>query len=510
MNKILANLSSSSDITELLLFLDKHHPDIVQESVTSVEKDKSFFLHFAYGINNNYEKIKFFYEINKKYGYSFENKFNKTNYVVNDMEKILSNSMYADRFIIDCLNTLTDEERVKTIIDSDLLLNAFKNNKVELLKDLEKYPEVWNQEKRLKVIKEHYLTSFELSELFSKNTNQDNVEVLQTQCKDFIIKDLKYITKENADSRIDTIKKYLQDMLKNDKAFSQDFKEEIVGISLMSGMTKVTNSVIKTLFNERLSIYEPKKPLWLHFEHLQNKDILYDFLDKFNYQDFWEDDKGNKHYKIDYLEKALTNMSVTLETQSYSKNNKAKRDVSITNNVLPLLKEYWLAEVDGKMGYTRELLKEESKFKGQVTIIIPEDNDKAKELLEKTVLYQENGNYIFIEKVGYHMGHIKNLYKAFKENLIPKEAIKKIVENFNIYKLDQDILEYLKQYVVEEKMVLNLDNLLENKKKIWGDDKKMLEDLERINQYNIAYHNHQKMQQRYENVPENKTKRAKI
>lgn len=510
MNKILANLSSSSDITELLLFLDEHHPEIVRESVTSVDKDKSFFLHFAYGINNNYEKIKSFYEINKKYGYTFENKFNKSNYVVNDMDKILSNSMYADKFIIDCLNTLSFEERIQTIIESNVLLNAFKNNKIEILKELEKYPEVWNKEKKLNYIQENYLSSFELSELFFKNTCQDNVEVLQKQCKEFIVKELKNITKDNADSKIETIKKYLQDMLKNDKVFSQEFKEELVGISLMSPMNKVTNSVLKTLFNERLSIYKPIKPLWLHFENLQNKDILYEFLDKFHYQDYWEDNKGNKHFKVDYLEKALTNMNVTLEKESYSKDNKTKRDVSITNNVLPLLTEYWITEVDGKIGYTRELLKKESKFKGQVTVVIPEDNNKAKELLNKTILYQENGNYVFIENVDYYFGKIKNLKRVFEEKFIPKEAMIKILERFPSYKLDNDILDILKEYVKDEKIILNLDNILEKKKQMWGDDKKMLEDLEQINQYNIAYNRHEKMQQRYEDVPENKTKRIKI
>lgn len=511
MNKIFTDLSTSSDLTELLLFMDKHHPEIVQESVLSKQEETSFFIHFSYGIYDNYEKIKSVYEINKKYGYDFNNTLNKKNFLVNDLYKILSFNRCHDKFIIDCLNTLPLEQRLKAIVDTDLLLNSFKNNKILLLKELSNYPEVWKNKSQLKSIENNHLTNFELSEIYSKNMLQDNIEIVREQCKEFIKKELKDVNKYNADDKIEKLKKYVDSMIKKDKEFPVEFKEEIVGLSLLSPITKVTSQIIKLLFNEKLSTYKPDKPLWIHFESLKNKDILYEFLDKFNFQDYYEDKQGKKHYKIDYLEKALKCMNVDLQENKnlYRTDNKTKRDGAISNNVFPLLKEYWLTEVDGTIGFAREILKEDSIFKSKIKLELPEDINDTKKLVSQTLLLKQNNKYVFLEKAGNYINQLSNLKKVFELDLLPVDAIKTTVEKFNSYNFESDILDILKQKVIDNKMELNLEPLLKEKT-IWGVQKTFLEQLEQINQYNIAYNRHEKMKKRFESIPEQKEKRIKI
>ena len=60
-------------------------------------------------------------------------------------------------------------------------------------------------------------------------------------------------------------------MLKKEEVFTQEFKEELVGISLASPQTKIISLMIKLLFNEKISTYNPEKPLWLHFEHIKKQ-----------------------------------------------------------------------------------------------------------------------------------------------------------------------------------------------------------------------------------------------
>lgn len=512
MNKIFTDLSTTSDITELLLFMDKHHPEILQESVLSKQEEKSFFIHFSYGIYDNYEKIKCVYEINKKYGYDFNNTLNKKNFLVNDLYDILSFSRCHDKFIIDCLNTLPLEQRIDIIIQTDLVLNSFKNNKVELLKMLSDYPQVWENKSKLKTIENNYLKNFELSEIYLQNTSKNSVESSRQQCKDYIQKQLENVDKHNVDNKIEHIKQYLQNILKKDQNFPEELKEELIGLSLASPITKVTREMLKLLFNEKLSTYKPKKPLWIHFEHLKNKDILYDFLDKFNFQDFYEDNLGKKYYKVDYLEKALQSMDVELQetVNLYRTDNKTKRDSAITENVRPLLKDYWLTEVDGKIGFTREILKKESIFKNKTTITLPEDVEKTQQILSQTLLLKENNDYVFLDNCGMFIKQIKNVEKVFEQNLLPESALKKVIENFYKYNFDTDILDNLKEKMSENKLVVNLERALKEKKNIWGDNKKFLEQLEQINHYNEVYNRHEKMQQKYQSMPENKMKRAKI
>lgn len=501
MHKILKNLSTSGDITELVLFLDELHPEILKESVISQEKEKSFFLYFAYGIQHNYEKIKLFYELNKKYGYEFKNNFNKTNKEINELKVILQNTYYHSQFIIDCLHTLNREDRISMIMETDLLFNAFKTDKIEILKELENYPEVWQNEKRLKYIKEDFLKTFQLSEIFHKNINQDNTEEFKNQCREFIVKEIKDMEKYNADDVIKKMTNYLKDMSQKENLFTNEFKEEIVGLSLNSPYTKVTNAILKTLFNETLSTYKPIKPLWMQFENLKNKDILYQFLDTFKWNDFWQDSEGNKHYKVDYLAKALSSMDVKLEEKSYNKDNRTKRNIAITKMVLPLLREYWVNELEGKIGFTREMLKTSSIFNGQIKLQLPSNEDKCKDILNKTILYKENDEYVFLNNVNFKLKQLEGLKEVFEKDYIAEDAFKKIVENFPNYNLGNDLLEVLKEKIIEHKFILNLDKLLENK--LWGNDKIYLEKLITINNYH-------KMEKKFELVPENKVKKAKI
>lgn len=501
MHKILKNLSTSGDITDLMLFLDELHPEILKESIISQEKEKSFFLHFAYGIQHNYEKIKLFYDLNKKYGYEFKNNYNKTNKEINELKVILENTNYNSQFIIECLHTLNREDRISMIMETNLLYNAFKTDKIEILKELENYPEVWKNEKRLKYIKEEFLKTFQLSEIFHKNTSQDNTEEFRNQCRTFILKEIKDMEKYNADDVIKKMTNYLKDMSQKENLFTNEFKEEIVGLSLNSTYTKVTNAILKTLFNETLSSYKPVKPLWTQFENLKNKDILYQFLDNFKWTDYWQDEVGNKHYKVDYLAKALSSMDVRLEEKSYSKDNRTKRNVAITKIVLPLLEDYWLNELEGKIGFTREIMKGSSIFKGQITLKLPTDENKCKEILNKTILYKENDEYVFLDNIKFQLKQLEGLKEIIENDYLPEDAFKKIMENFNIYSLNNDLLETLKEKLIENKIVLNLDKFSEAK--LWGNDKKFFEDLVTINNYH-------KMEKKFELVPENKVKKAKI
>ena len=70
-------------------------------------------------------------------------------------------------------------------------------------------------------------------------------------------------------------------MLKKEEIFTQEFKEELVGISLASPQSKIINVMIKLLFDEKISTYKPQKPIWLYFDNLNNKDILYSFIENF-------------------------------------------------------------------------------------------------------------------------------------------------------------------------------------------------------------------------------------
>jgi hypothetical protein len=502
MHKIFKNLSSSSDITELVLFLDKLHPEILEESIKSNEKEKSFFLYFSLAIQNNYEKLKLFYDINKRYGYEFKNQFNKEQKEFNELKSILENLNYNERFVIDCLNTVNNEEKIEWIAKTNLLFNAFKLNKIEVLKELEKYPEVWKNEKQLKYIQENYLKNLQLSDIFYKNIQQDNTEEFRKQCKSFVEKELKDIEKSNADFKIEKIVSYLTDMSKKENLFTNEFKEEMVGLSLSAPYTKVTNAILKTLFNETLSSYKPEKPLWIHFENLKNKDILYQFLDNFKWSDFWQDNTGKIHYKVDYLNKALSTMDVSLIEKSYGKDNRTKRNVAITKMVLPLLKDYWTSELDGKIGFTREMLKKSSIFKGQITLHLPiNDEEKCKDLINKTLLYKENDQFVFLDNVKIYLKQINGLELVFKNDYLPEETFKKIVENFNSYGFSNEILEVLKEKIIEKKIIIDMQNLEENN--FWGNNKKFFEELKTINNYH-------KMEKRFENIPENKTKKVKI
>lgn len=500
MHKILKNLSGSGDITELLKFLDTNHPEVLEESIKSKEKSNSFFLHFAYGIQENYEKINYLYQLNKKYGYKFINDFNQKNETKDELKEII-NSRYSEQFIIDCLNELPKEERIQLLMEKRVLSKAFDNNRVKLLEELQKYTELWKDEKELKYIKDNYLKNLALSELFYKNTNTDNNEEMKIQCVKFIEHELKLMEKYNLESTLDKIVTYLKDMSKKEEVFTQEFKEQLVGLSLESPYTKVTNAVLKTLFNEKLSTYKPEKPLWMHFEHLKNKDILYQFLDNIKYNDYWEDKEGVKHYKIDYLEKALTSMDVKIDTKGYGKDNRAKRNRAISITVLPTIEEYLVNEIEGKIGFVREVLKPSSIIVGQFSIKVPEKTEDMRSFIDKTLGFKEQDELIVLKKIKFYMRNIKGVEEVLANDLFKDEELKIMLENFSSYQFDEKRLEMLKEKMVEKSLILNLEEI--DQKKVWGKDKIYLEEITTINNYN-------KMQKKFENTPENKVKKAKI
>ena len=288
-------------------------------------------------------------------------------------------------------------------MEKRVLSKAFDNNRVKLLEELQKYTELWKDEKELKYIKDNYLKNLALSELFYKNTNTDNNEEMKIQCVKFIEHELKLMEKYNLESTIDKIVTYLKDMSKKEEVFTQEFKEQLVGLSLESPYTKVTNAVLKTLFNEKLSTYKPEKPLWMHFEHLKNKDILYQFLDNIKYNDYWEDKEGVKHYKIDYLEKALTSMDVKIDTKGYGKDNRAKRNRAISITVLPTIEEYLVNEIEGKIGFVREVLKPSSIIVGQFSIKVPEKTEDMRSFIDKTLGFKEQDELIVLKKIKFSL-----------------------------------------------------------------------------------------------------------
>lgn len=500
MHKILKNLSGSGDITELLVFLDQNHPEILKESITSKEKSNSFFLHFAYGIQENYEKINLLYQISKKYGYEFKNDFNQKNELKDDLQDIV-NSRYAEQFIIELLNDLPEEERINLLTNKRVLSKAFDNNRVKIIEELQKYPVLWKDEKELKYIKDNYLKNLALSELFYKNTNTENPEEMKTQCIKFIEHQFKLMEKYNLESTLNKIVTYLKDMSKKEEIFTKEFKEELVGLSLESPYTKMTNAVLKTLFNEKLSTYKPEKPLWTHFHHLKNKDILYQFLDNLKYNDYLEDNAGVKHYKIDYLEKALNSMDVKLDPKAYGKDNRAKRNRAISTTVWPIIEEYLINEIEGKIGFIREVLKPTSMIVGQFSLVVPTKEEDIRPFIDKTLGFKEEGELIVLKKIKYHIRSIKGLETLFEKNAFKDEELIIMLERFNNYQFDSKILEALKEKMVENSLIINLDHI--DKNKVYGKDKSYLEEITTINNYNI-------MQKKFENTPENKVKKAKI
>lgn len=465
MHKIFEKLTHNTNISNLVLFLDEQHPEILKESFTSTNMDSSFFCFFSFGMRNNYEDLKSFYNLSLKYGYTFKNNFNNKNKEKNDLNEILSLHFYNEQFIIDCLYTLNREDRIHTILNNHLLLLSFNHSKLTLLKELENYPEVWCNQVELNTIKDYYLKTFQLSDIFFKNTNNSQsdpesvLKNLKNQCRSFIQDEIKRMEKYNENEVILNITKYLNDMSKQEGLFTTEFKEEIVGLSLSSPQTKVTNAVLKSLFGITLSSYKPEKPLWIHFEHLQNKSFLYQFLDNFHWSDYWEDTTGVKHYKIDYLEKALSSMRIKLETKFYLRDNESKRNIAVTNIVLPLIADYWTNELDGVFGFTRESLKKESSLKKNMEFTFPSEENLCKKFLNQTILYKENNEYVFLNKIGYNLDNMNGLIDVIEKDYLTHDVLKIIVEKFTRSSFDQKTLELLKEKIIEHKIILDKDKL---------------------------------------------------
>ena len=342
-----------------------------------------------------------------------------------------------------------------------------------------------------------------LNELFYQNTNKDNLESYREQCRKLLNKELNSIDKGNLESSNKRITDFITDMNSKENVFSDEFKEEVIGLSLQSPFSKITNSIIKILYNEKLSTYKPKKPLWTQFENLKNKDILYQFLDNFNYNDYWDDENKIRHYKIDYLEKALNKMDVSLKEKGYGKDNKTKRDVAITNIILPKIKDYWSNDFDGKFGLIREILKKRSIFKGQIKFYLTEDKNKIREVLDKTLFLKENNEYIVLNKISFHIKEMIGLEKVLESNILTNDEIIEITKRYLSFSFDEKILGILKEKFIEHKLVMDLEPIKENKAQMWGSNKNFFEELETIVSYN-SMHN------KFENVASNKIKAKKI
>lgn len=500
MNKIFQGLTG--EILNLVEFLDHNNKEILKESVKSREDDYSFFIKFGSALGHNEEKIKKFYEINKKYGYKFQNNFNKKLNNVNDLVRILMSSNYNQEFLIDCLKELTQEELKKTCIESNILEICFKQNKTKLLKFIEKEEYLWN-EKSIKVVSQ-YLNNLELSEVFYRNTNKkeekEDLSGYRKQCKEFLTNKIKYVEKNQVEYISNEITKFFTDMLKKEEVFTQEFKEELVGISLASPQTKIISLMIKLLFNEKISTYNPEKPLWLHFEHIKNKDILYSFIDNFKHTDYWQDKEGNRYFKVDYLNKALSSMDVTLFSKSY-RSAKEKRDYNISENIKEEVIKYMYETIDernNQIGFVREMLNKESMLKSKLTITLNGDENSKRELLEKTLFYKEDDEYKVLDCIKWNINNINGLKDCIK--IMKNEEISAILENFLDLSLKDDFFNEMIEEYKNRKIIINIDKI--NSKNVFGDNKKRLEDISKINYY------HQ-LENKFEDKP-NKEKKVKI
>jgi len=500
MNKIFQGLTG--EIINLVEFLDHNNKEILEESVKSREDDYSFFIKFGSALGHHEEKIKKFYEINKKYGYKFQNNFNKKLSNVNDLVRILMSSNYNQEFLIDCLKELTEEELKKTCIESNILEICFKQNKTTLLKFIEKEEYLWN-EKTIKVVSQ-YLNNLELSEVFYRNTNKkeekEDLCGYRKQCKEFLTNKIKYVEKNQVEYISNEITKFFTDMLKKEEVFTQEFKEELVGISLASPQTKIISLMIKLLFNEKISTYNPEKPLWLHFEHIKNKDILYSFIDNFKHTDYWQDKEGNRYFKVDYLNKALSSMDVTLFSKSY-RSDKEKRDYNISENIKEEVIKYMYETIDernNQIGFVREMLNKESMLKSKLTITLNGDENSKRELLEKTLFYKEDDEYKVLDCIKWNINNINGLKDCIK--IMKNEEISAILENFLDLSLKDDFFNEMIEEYKNRKIIINIDKI--NSKNVFGDNKKRLEDISKINYY------HQ-LENKFEDKP-NKEKKVKI
>lgn len=481
MNKIFQGLSG--EILNLVEFLDHANQEVLKETVKSKDEDYSFFIKFGSALGHNEEKIKKFYEINKKYGYKFQNNFNKKLNNVNDLVRILMSSNYNQEFLIDCLKELTEEELKKTCIESNILEVCFKQNKTKLLKFIEKEEYLWN-EKSIKIVSQ-YLNNLELSEVFYRNTNKkeekEDLSGYRKQCKEFLTNKIKYVEKNQVDYLSNEIVKFFTDMLKKEEIFTQEFKEELVGISLASPQSKIINVMIKLLFDEKISTYKPQKPIWLYFDNLNNKDILYSFIENFKHTDYWEDSEGKKHFKIDYLNKALYSMQVNLFEKSY-RSAKEKRDYNISENIKEEITKYINAIIDesnGQIGFVREILNERSKIKSNMKITIDDDVGRQRELLDKTIFYKKDNEYVILDEIKSNIRNIKGLEKTFK--IMKDVEIGAILERFYLLSLDEEVLNTLIEEYKERKLIIDISNL--DEKNVWGSNKRILEDLKKINHY---------------------------
>lgn len=481
MNKIFQGLSG--EILNLVEFLDHANQEVLKETVKSKDEDYSFFLKFGSSLAYDEEKIKKFYEINKKYGYKFKNNFNKKFNEVNDLKKILTSSNYNENFLIYCLKELSDEERKELYIEINLLEVCFKQKKSKLLNFIEKEKYLWN-EKSIKLVSQ-YLSNLELSEIFYRNTNnqleKEDLNGYRNQCRDFLKNKMKYIEKNQVDYLSSEIVKFFTDMLKKEEIFTQEFKEELVGISLASPQNKIINVMIKLLFDEKISTYKPEKPLWLHFEELNNKDILYSFIENFKHTDYWEDKEGNRYFKVDYLNKALASMDVTLFSKSY-RSAKEKRDYNISENIKEEITRYINATIDesnGQIGFVREILNDKSKIKSNMKIIVDDDVERQRELLDKTIFYKKDNEYVVLDEIKSNIRNIKGLEKTFK--IMKDVEIGAILERFCLLSLEEEVFNTLIEEYKERKIIIDTSNL--DEKNVWGSNKRMIEELKKINHY---------------------------
>lgn len=477
MNKIFKNISMGSDINELVDFLDKYHPNILQESIQSNQKENSFFIHFSSGIINDYEKIKYFYEINKKYNYNLKNSLNNKNETIYDLEKIAKNNSFNEDFFLEIFSELSREEKInfaqKNFAENisfkdykSLVHICFKNKKTKVIEELGKYEELWGNEFELKLIKSQYLNSLKITNLFSKYTKEDSIEEARNKCLNFVKKNIMNVTQNTANYNKEIIVKFLEDMFQSKEIFTQDFIEKLIGVTLGTEHNKILNSVVKLLTNNSFNQYNPEKPLWTNFEHLKNKDVLNQFLSNIKVDDYWEDKEGNKHYQIDYLDKALNNMDVNIKISGmYLTGNKAARDTRISKLVVPILQEYATTKIEGVWGYTREFLKESSFLKKSIIVEVPKKDSEIRIFLDNTLFYKKDNQNVLLNDFSHNINMIKNIEDIFNSDILTDNELTQFVENFPKFNLYTETLQALNKAIIDRKITIEPDTLEAMKKR---------------------------------------------
>lgn len=376
MNNIFNNLDG--DMYELIMFMDKHHPDILKSQIhnkNNKSNNYSFFLNTIFKLkNDNFEEhfIELF-NLFKKYDYNINSYINKEDNEVNELLTLL---IYDRTKNIDfVINQFIDYPIVKKAEinhNYNLLLLLFKNNCSKLIQNLSNEKDLWNNEKINDFIV-NYLSSsknVELINLFysikdSFNTSNQIVNNLIEEQDQNI-----NASKNNVflNSFIGSVNNYMNspikernyvlinDYIENLKTIDTPYKESALNYCFYNSI-KLFNYVYKKIGKPTL-----EKPIWIFDKNninynqnikFQDKDIYYYLVSNFKPTDF-ENINEKKEYFIDHLLQTIHNLNVSL----YSSNQHLKsRNINIINSLNDYINPYLNIMIDGNSLISREFKK---------------------------------------------------------------------------------------------------------------------------------------------------------